>query len=84
MNYYGRFYRSKCVQVLRHLKRGPGSMGATEVQADASDESERRCTGWGALRKRDPKHVLSLWQLGVTTGGWISRSRMRREFHVRF
>ena len=33
LNYYGRFYRSKCVQVLRHLNEALGSVGATEVQA---------------------------------------------------
>src|SRR5262249_28664322 len=33
MNYYGRFYRSKCVQVLRHIKRGSRALGATEIQA---------------------------------------------------
>ena len=33
MNYYGRFYRSKCIQVLRNFERGSCSMGATEVQA---------------------------------------------------
>ena len=33
MNYYGRFYRSKCVQVLRYLNLAFGPLGATEIQA---------------------------------------------------
>ena len=49
VNYYGRFYRSKCVHVLRHLnvalRRGrDGNTNGFGV------ESVRPCTGWGASR----------------------------------
>ena len=63
-------------------QRGPGRMGATEVQAVSSVGSARRMHWLGRIARRDPK-LFVLWQLGVRpeAGG---RSRMRRESHVRF
>ena len=57
LNYYGRFYRSKCVQVLRHLNEALGSVGATEVQAVPTPRTRvgplagaHRATGPAAVR----------------------------------
>ena len=71
MNYYGRFYRSKCVQVLRHLERALVAWVCRKYKRFR--RRERAAVHWlGRIAKRDP-HLLVLWQLGVTpaagTGG---------------
>jgi group II intron reverse transcriptase/maturase len=63
MNYYGRFYRSKCVQVLRHLN------GALALWARRKFKRfrrrERASVHWlGCVARRDPE-LFVLWQLGV-------------------
>ena len=63
MNYYGRFYRSKCVQVLRHLNRAL----ATWVRRKYTRfrHRERASMHWlGRIAQRDPK-LFALWELGV-------------------
>jgi group II intron reverse transcriptase/maturase len=71
MNYYGRFYRSKCVQVLRYLNEKLVAWARQKYKRFR--RRERAATHWlGRIAKRDP-HMLVLWQLGVTpaagTGG---------------
>jgi RNA-directed DNA polymerase len=64
MNYYGRFYRSKCVQILRYLN---------EVLAAWARRKYLRLRGrarasvhWlGRIARRDPG-LFVLWQLGIT------------------
>ena len=63
MNYYGRFYRSKCVQVLRHLN-GPSPRGRDGSTSGFDVENERRVHWLGRIAQRDPK-LFVLWQLGV-------------------
>lgn len=64
MNYYGRFYRSKCVQVLRYLN----DVLVKWVQRKYKKRfrcKERRATHWlGRIAKRDP-NVFVLWKLGI-------------------
>lgn len=64
MNYYGRFYRSKCVQVLRYLNEQLVAWVCRKYKRFR--RRERAAAHWlGRIAKRDP-HVLVLWQLGVT------------------
>jgi len=63
MNYYGRFYRSKCVQVLRHLN-GALAMWARR-KFKRFRRRERASVHWlGCVAQRDPE-LFVLWQLGV-------------------
>ena len=81
MNYYGRFYRSKCVQVLRHLNEALAAW--VRRKYTRFRRRERASMHWlGRIARRDPK-LFALWQLGVVPR-LDCRSRMRREFHVRF
>ena len=63
MNYYGRFYRSKCVQVLRHLNEALARLGATEIQAVSTPGACVDALA-GAHRATGP-NLFVLWQLGV-------------------
>ncbi len=64
MNYYGRFYRSKCVQTLRHLNRAL----VTWVQRKYPGRfrrSERKAARWlRRIANRDTK-LFALWQFGI-------------------
>src|SRR5262245_36644445 len=81
MNYYRRFYRSKCVQVLRHINEALASWARRKCKR--FKRRERASMHWlGSIARRDP-NLFVLWQLGVRPG-LEGRSRMRREFHVRF
>ena len=63
MNYYGRFYRSKCVQILRHLN--DALVGWACWKFKRFRRRERAATHWlGVIAQRDPK-LFVLWQLGV-------------------
>jgi len=69
MNFYGKFYRSKAIQVLRHLN------GALVVWACRKYKRfyrrERAATHWlGGVAKRQP-HLFALWQLGVTPAAGV-------------
>jgi len=63
VNYYGRFYRSKCVQVLRHFN---GALAAwARRKYKRFRRRERASMHWlGRIARRDPK-LFVLWQLGV-------------------
>jgi hypothetical protein len=63
MNYYGRFYRSKCVQVLRHLNEALGSWARRKFKRFR--RRERASMHWlGRIARRD-KNLFVLWQVGV-------------------
>jgi RNA-directed DNA polymerase len=63
MNYYGRFYRSKCVDVLRHLNRLLVRWACRKFRRFR--RRERAAGYWlGRVARRDPK-LLALWALGV-------------------
>jgi len=63
MNYYGRFYRSKCVQVLRHLNVALAAWAQRKYKRFR--RRERASVHWlGRIARRDPK-LFVLWELGV-------------------
>ena len=63
MNYYGRFYRSKCVQILRHLNEALVAWACRKYKR--FERRKQAATRWlGALAQRDPR-LFVLWQLGV-------------------
>lgn len=63
MNYYGRFYRSKCVQVLRKLNEALAAWARRKFKRFR--RRERASMHWlGRIAQRDPK-LFVLWQLGV-------------------
>ena len=63
MNYYGRFYRSRCVQVLRHLNEALAAW--VRRKYTRFRRRERAAMHWlGRIARRDP-HVFVLWELGV-------------------
>ncbi len=63
MNYYGRFYRSKCVQVLRHFNEALAAW--VRRKFTRFRRRERASTYWlGRVARREP-NLFALWQLGV-------------------
>lgn len=63
MNYYGRFYRSKCVQILRHLNEALVAWACRKFKR--FERRKQAATRWlGALAQRDPR-LFVLWQLGI-------------------
>ncbi len=63
MNYYGRFYRSRCVQVLRHLNVALAAW--VQRKYKRFRRRERASMYWlGRVAQRDP-NLFVLWQLGV-------------------
>jgi RNA-directed DNA polymerase len=63
MNYYGRFYRSKCVQVLRHFNEALARWARRKFKRFR--RRERASMHWlGCIARRDPS-LFVLWQLGV-------------------
>ena len=80
LNYYGRFYRSKCIQVLRHFNEALGRWARWKFKR--FKRRERASMHWlGRIARRDPK-LFVLWEHGVRpeAGG---KSRMTRERSVR-
>jgi len=66
MNYYGRFYRSKCVQVLRHLNEALAAWARRKYKRFR--RRERASIHWlGRIARREP-NLFVLWQLGVKPG----------------
>lgn len=64
MNYYGRFYRSKCVQVIRHLNEALAAWARRKYRR--FHRRERASMHWlGGIARRDPR-LFVLWQLGMT------------------
>jgi RNA-directed DNA polymerase len=63
MNYYGRFYRSKCVQILRHFNVALAAWVRRKYTRFRN--RERASMHWlGRVARRDPR-LFVLWQLGV-------------------
>src|SRR5215468_8130143 len=63
MNYFGRFYRSKCVQVLRHFNAALAQWVRWKYKRFKC--RERASMHWlGRIARRDP-NLFILWQLGV-------------------
>jgi RNA-directed DNA polymerase len=63
MNYYGRFYRSKCVQVLRHLNEALA--GWVRRKYRKFRRRERASMYWlGRIARRD-RTLFAHWELGV-------------------
>ena len=63
MNYYGRFYRSKCVQVLRYVNVALARWARRKYRRFR--RRERASMHWlGRVARRDPS-LLVLWQLGI-------------------
>jgi RNA-directed DNA polymerase len=63
VNYYGRFYRSKCVHVLRHLNVALAAWVRRKYKRFR--RRERASLHWlGRIARRDPQ-LFVLWQLGV-------------------
>jgi group II intron reverse transcriptase/maturase len=63
MNYYGRFYRSKCVQVLRHLNEALAAWVRRKYKRFR--RRERASMHWlGRIARRDRK-LFVLWQLDI-------------------
>lgn len=63
MNYYGRFYRSKCGQVLRYL--GEVLVRWAQRKYKRFRRRERAAAHWlGRIAKRDPD-LFVLWKLGI-------------------
>ena len=54
MNYYGRFYRSKCLQVLRHFNEALAAWVRRKYKTGFVVENARRCIGWVASRGGNP------------------------------
>jgi len=64
MNYYGRFYRSRCVQVLRHVNGA--LMRWAMWKYKRLKRRERAAIHWlGRIAQRD-RGLLVLWRLGIT------------------
>jgi group II intron reverse transcriptase/maturase len=63
MNYYGRFYRSRCIQVLRRLNEALAAWARRKYSRFR--RRERASMHWlGRIARRDP-NLFALWQLGV-------------------
>jgi RNA-directed DNA polymerase len=63
LHYYGRFYRSKCVQVLRHLNVALAAWAQRKYKRFR--RRERASMHWlGRIARRDPQ-LFVLWQHGV-------------------
>ena len=63
MNDYGRFYRSKCVLVLRHLNQALGRWARRKFKRFRNRE-RAAMHRLGRIAQRDPK-LFVLWQLGI-------------------
>lgn len=63
MNYYGRYYRSKCVQVLRRVNEALAAWARWKFKR--LRRRERALMHWlGGIARRDP-NLFVLWRLGV-------------------
>lgn len=64
MNYYGRFYRSKCIQVLRHLNEVLAAWVRRKYH-HRFKRRERASMHWlGRIARRDPK-LFAHWTFGI-------------------
>jgi retron-type reverse transcriptase len=63
MNYYGRFYRSRCVEVLRHLNEALAAW--VQRKFTRFRNRERAAMHWlGRVARREP-YLFAHWQLGM-------------------
>ncbi len=63
LNYYGRFYRSRCVQVLRHLNEALAAWARRKYKRFR--RRERASMHWlHRIARRDP-HLFVRWEFGV-------------------
>ena len=63
MNYYGRYYRTKCVEVLRHINDALAKWVRRKYKRFRY--RKRAAVHWlGRLARRDP-NILVLWQIGI-------------------
>jgi len=63
MNYYGRYYRTKCVEVLRHINDALAKWVRRKYKRFRY--RKRAAVHWlGRLARRDPT-ILVLWQIGI-------------------
>ena len=63
MNYYGRFYRSKCIQVLRSVNVALARWARRKYKR--LRRRDRASMHWlGRIARRDP-NLFVLWQLGI-------------------
>ena len=68
LNYYGRFYRSRCVQVLRHFNEALGKWAQRKYTRFR--RRERAAMHWlGRIARRDPEPVRPV-AAGRAAGGW--------------
>lgn len=71
-NYYGRFYRSRWKQVLRHLDRALVAWACRKYRRFR--RRERAATHWlGRIARRDP-NLFAHWQLGVRPSAGAGRA----------
>ena len=63
MNYYGRFYRSKCVLVLRHLNDMLVQWAMRKYKRFRG--RERAAVHWLGRIAHNNSGLFALWQLGV-------------------
>ena len=64
VNYYGRYYRSKCIQILRRLNEALAAWARRKYK-DRFRRRERASVHWlGRIARRDTK-LFVLWELGV-------------------
>jgi RNA-directed DNA polymerase len=80
INYYGPFYRSKCVQVLRHFNEALGD-GRGGSSSGSGVGNAHPCTGWGASRGGTP--VCLSCGSSACDRRLGCRSQMGRESQVR-
>ena len=63
LHYYGRYYRSRCVQVVRHLNEALAAWARWKYKC--LRRRERASMHWlGRIARRDPQ-LFALWALGV-------------------
>jgi RNA-directed DNA polymerase len=63
MNYYGRYYRTKCVEVLHHINKALAKWVRRKYKRFRY--RKRAAVHWlGRLARRDP-NILVLWQIGI-------------------
>ena len=73
MNYYGRFYRSKCVQVLRYLNVVLEKWVRRKYKTRFR-RKERKAAHWlGRIARRD-QNLFVHWQLGVRPAAGAGRA----------
>jgi len=63
MNYYGRFYRSRCVQVLRHLHEALGAWARRKYRRFR--RRERASMHWLGRIARRERTLFAHWAHGV-------------------